>query len=133
MIQYSLDTDTIIYFFKGVESVTNRMIVLDSQQLNTTIINHAKLLFGAFNSARKHDNLKNIENFFKNISILPFCEKASAIFAENKAQLKSKGKPLDDLDLMIASICIKNDMTLVTNNIKHFSRLKALKIENWLD
>lgn len=133
MIQYCLDTDTMIYFFKGVESVAHRMVVIDNQQLNTTIINHAELLFGAFCSARKNDNLKLIRGFFKNIKILPFCENASMIFADNKAQLKSKGKPLDDLDLMIASICIQNDMTLITNNTKHFSRLKALKIENWLE
>ncbi|MCP4148878.1 MAG: type II toxin-antitoxin system VapC family toxin [bacterium] len=35
------------------------------------------------------------------------------------------------MDLMIASICLANNVTLVTNNLKHFSRIEELPIENW--
>jgi len=38
---------------------------------------------------------------------------------------------LDDFDLIIASCALANNMTLVTNNVRHFARIKGLKITNW--
>ena len=44
---------------------------------------------------------------------------------------KSTGVPLDDFDLLIASICIEQDAVLVTDNTKHFERIQGLHMENW--
>lgn len=130
-MSYILDTDTIIYFLKGMPSITERIASISPGEINTTIINHAELLFGAFNSARKQKNLKKVGMFLDAIKILPFCEQASAIFAEQKAGLKKRGTLLADLDLMIASITLRHEMVLVTNNSRHFERLKNLRLENW--
>lgn len=130
-MRYILDTDTIIYFLKGMPSVTERIASVLAGEMNTTIINHAELLFGACNSTRKQQNLRKVETFLHNIKILPFCEQASAIFAEQKARLKKSGTLLADLDLMIASIALRHEMVLVTNNGRHFERLKDLQLENW--
>ena len=45
--------------------------------------------------------------------------------------LKGENICYEDFDLMIASICLANDLILITNNTKHFDRIKELKIENW--
>ena len=65
------------------------------------------------------------------LNVLPYCEASSHVFAEKKAILKKSGNMIADLDLMIASIALKNNAILVTHNIRHFKRLKKLKIENW--
>ena len=130
-MKYILDTDTMIYFLKGQKSVVERMAALTSDELATTIINHTELLFGAFNSAKKQDNLKKIEAFLEHIQILPFCAQASFIFAEQKAKLKQQGNMIADMDLMIASITVKNNSILVTNNTRHFDRINKLQLENW--
>lgn len=130
-MNYVLDTDTIIYLLKGMPSITERIASISMGEINTTIINHAELLFGAYNSTRKQQNLKKAEMFLHNIKILPFCEQASTIFAEQKAWLKKHGTLMADLDLMIASITLRHEMVLVTNNRRHFERLKNLQLENW--
>ena len=131
-MKYILDTDTLIYFLKGHENVVTRMqSIVDTKELATTIINYTELLYGAFNSERKKDNLKKVKNFLEAIAVVPFCEGAAYLFAEGKAQLKRQGTIIADLDLMIASIALKHKSILVTNNTKHFSRIKKLKIENW--
>lgn len=53
-------------------------------------------------------------------------------FAELKADLKLKGTPIDDFDLLIGATAITNNLTLVTDNTKHFSRIEKLKQENWI-
>lgn len=130
-MKYALDTDILIYFLKGKESVVSKMCELPVDELGTTIINHAELFFGALNSAHKKKNTIKVQDVLGKLNLLPFCEGSSYRFAENKATLKKTGKIVADLDLMIASICIQNEVTLITNNVKHFKRIKGLKIENW--
>jgi tRNA(fMet)-specific endonuclease VapC len=130
-MKYVLDTDTLIYFLKGDESVIKRFASTAPSDLSTTIINRTELLFGAFNSLKVKQNLSKIHGFLDKIRVLPFCNDASLIFAEQKATLKKAGNIVADLDLMIASIAIQNKSILVTNNTKHFMRLKKLKLENW--
>lgn len=130
-MKYILDTDTLIYFLKGNENVILKMSSTPSYSIFTTIINHAELLFGACNSIRKKQNLDKIQAFLTTIKIVPFCEESSNIFAENKAKLKQQGNIIADLDLMIASIALKNNATLITNNMEHFARIKKLNVDNW--
>jgi len=52
-------------------------------------------------------------------------------FGELKALLEKNGNIIDDMDLLIASTALVNNMILVTNNVKHFRNIKGLKIENW--
>lgn len=130
-MKYILDTDTLIYFLKGQTSVVEHISNIPLEEITTTIINHSELLFGAFNSVKKKQNLERIESFLEKINILQFCKKSSRIFAEQKAILKEQGNIIADMDLMIASIALKNQAILVTNNIKHFIRIKKIKLENW--
>lgn len=131
-MSYILDTDTIIYYFKGNEKLNEHISKCSIDKLNTTIINHAELYFGAYHSNRKKENIDLLDTFFSKINVLDLCHESSKIFGEQKAILKKSGNNLADMDLMIASICIQNSLTLVTNNFKHFERLKNLNIENWI-
>lgn len=130
-MKFVLDTDTLIYFFKGHTNIVERITNVHKNDITTTIINHAELLFGAFHSAKKQQNIEKIQALFAKIHILPFCHESSYIFAEHKALLKKQGNMLDDMDLIIASIALRNQSILVTNNMKHFNRIKNLQIENW--
>ncbi len=100
-MKYVLDSDTLIYFLKGYPSIIEKVMSINQENLMTTIINHAELLFGAFNSVRKKQNLEEIEAFFNEINILPFCTGASRIFAEQKALLSQQGNIVADLDLTL--------------------------------
>jgi tRNA(fMet)-specific endonuclease VapC len=58
-------------------------------------------------------------------------ERSGKISAELYSNLRQEGQSLDDIDLLIAGIAIENNMTLVTNNEKHFDRIARLSVENW--
>lgn len=130
---YVLDTDTIIYFFKGSQGVIRKIINLDKQSLATTIINKIELLYGAYHSKKRNDNLKKLNAFFEEITVLDLDHTAANHFATEKSRLTKSGKTVADFDLLIASICLSNKLPLVSNNIKHFDRIKGLKLENWYD
>jgi predicted nucleic acid-binding protein len=46
--------------------------------------------------------------------------------------LELKGERLQDADIMIAAIALQHNLTLVTNNVNHFKRIKNLRLENWM-
>ena len=127
-----LDTDITIYFLKGHEAVVNQMAKTKPEFIHSSIITHSELLFGAYHSKMISKNLKRVTELFKILPTLQYDEEASAIFAQQKSQLKKRGQLIPDMDLMIASICIANDMTLVTNNSKHFIRINDLDVVRWV-
>ncbi len=132
MAKYLLDSDILIYFLKGKEEVVWQISRHAPEDLLTSRINYTELLYGAYNSARVESNLNIILPFLDNFQILEFDKPAADIFAREKARLKKSGNIIADLDLMIASIAIANDLYLVTNNLKHFERVKNLTQAQWL-
>jgi tRNA(fMet)-specific endonuclease VapC len=86
-------------------------------------------------SGLKHrDAQKQLEKFlaFSNLNqILPLTEKSVKISAEIYADLRQKGTPVDDIDLLIAGVAIANDLVLITHNQKHFGKIKELELKDW--
>jgi predicted nucleic acid-binding protein len=129
MKKYLIDSDILIYFLKGKQEVVQRLLQIPIDDLYISRINYTELLYGAYNSSKVDQNLKIIEPFLDNFKILEFTKTSSFIFAKEKARLKKSGNIIADMDLMIASIAIENNCTLITNNMKHFDRVQNLELE----
>jgi len=130
-LKYIIDSDILIYFLKNHPNVVNKFAEAESDDIAVTIISYAELLFGAYNSLRIKENLSKIKSFLETMTIVNFDKPAADIFARLKSDLRKEGRTISDMDLIIASICIANQWTLITNNSKHFKRIRELKIENW--
>jgi predicted nucleic acid-binding protein len=124
-----LDTDTISYYLRGSKSVKDKF-VQHQYELASTTINYAELLYGL----KKRDNKKylpKVEMIFDNIKIYDFDKKSATVFSALQADMQTKGIVVADLDLMIASITRANEEKLISNNLKHFSKIEILDIESW--
>ncbi len=132
MKKYLIDSDILIYFLKGKQEIVQRLSEIPMDNLYISRINYTELIYGAYNSTRIDQNLKVIEPFLDSFKVLEFTEVSSLIFAKEKARLKKDGNIIADMDLMIASIAIENECNLISNNIKHFQRIKNLKLEQKL-
>ena len=125
-----LDTDTISYYLRGNEFVKEKFIEYQ-YQLSSTTVNYSELIYGL----KKRDNKKylpTVEIIFDNIKVYDFDKKSAKIFATLKADMGKKGLVVADMDLMIASIAIANGETLISNNLKHFSKIDILSVESWV-
>lgn len=126
-----IDSDILIYFLKGEKTVVAELTKIAPNELYTTRINYAELLYGAYNSSKVEENIVRFRNFLEQFNVLEFDEKAGEIFAKTKAKLKKEGNIIADMDLMIASISMANNYELVSNNQKHFKRIPHLKLLDW--
>jgi tRNA(fMet)-specific endonuclease VapC len=91
----------------------------------------AELLFGAFKSARRAENLAKVERFAGRFTSLPFDDAAALSYAEIRAALERAGTPIGPNDLLIAAIAVTYDTTLVTENVDEFARVPKLRWEAW--
>ncbi len=125
-----LDTDTISYFLRGEKKLKEKFMK-HQDELSSTTINYAELIYGL----KKRDNknlLPKVELIFKNIKVYTFDKDASRVFGVLKALLSKKGTIIADMDLMIASIAIANDEVLISNKLKHFTKIEGLRVESWV-
>ena len=128
---FLLDTDTLIYNLKGNEEIKRNLQDHFEDPMKICVITIMELYYGAYKSKKITGNLskvRTIENAFEIISVNSEC---AEIFGMLKASLKKSGMLLDDFDLIIASCAMSNNLTLVTNNTKHFSSIDGLKLTNW--
>ncbi len=129
---YLLDTNTCIrYLTQRSSAVVTRVSATAPNDMSLCSIVQAELYFGAYNSARPASNLAVLSNFFSLFSCLPFDDKAAEIYGRERARLNSLGTPTGHNDLMIASIALANNLTLVTHNTREFSRIAGLQLEDW--
>lgn len=130
MKKYLLDTNICIYFIKGQFDLHYKIKAIGEENCLLSEITIAELKYGIENSVQKEKNRKNIEAFIAKFDILPIFPVLD-IYAKEKAQLKTKGKMLDDFDLLIGTTAIFNNLTLVTKNVSDFNRLNGIVIEDW--
>ena len=128
---YLLDTDTLIYNLKGNDSIKRNLELHLEDPIKISVITLMELYFGAYKSEKVAGNLAKIRRIENSFEIVSTGKESAQIFGMLKASLKKSGALLDDFDLLIASCAMAHNLTLVTNNTKHFSRIDGLKLTNW--
>ena len=128
---FLLDTDTLIYSLKGHPSVVRNLEARQMDPLRISVISLMELYDGAYKSERPTANLAKVRRIEDAFEVLPVDFSIAETFGMVKANLESLGTPLDDFDLIIAASALASNLTLVTNNEKHFIRVDGLKLDNW--
>ncbi len=127
-----VDTDILSMYFRGNETVKANLDKCLGQygKVNLSIITYYEIVSGLkYRDAKKQ--LNSFLGFANQNTILFLTEESATISAEIYANLRKKGQPIDDIDLLIAGIAVSNKLVLATNNESDFKRIKDLKIVNW--
>jgi tRNA(fMet)-specific endonuclease VapC len=131
-MKYLLDTDVCIYFFKEKHEIIEKIQQTPDEDLAVSIMTIAELEYGAFNSERVKENLERVDCLEKKVHVLTLASKITREYARIKSILRKQGAMIDDFDILIGATALVNNLTLVTNNEQHFSRIDNLTIENWI-
>jgi len=127
---FMLDTDTVSLYLRNNGSVVSRLAAHKPSEVCLSSITLGELRFGA--EKRRSKRLHGIiDTFAAAVAVLPFDAAAAAMFGKVRAHLESKGTPIGTLDTLIAAHALALELALVTNNTRHFSRVRGLRTENW--
>lgn len=128
---YLIDTDTIIFALRGDKTVLTKFEENKNVPISISMITYAELVFGAKWSQNEQKNMIKINHIREIYPIEELSVGVMEVFADIKSKMYAKAIRIEDMDLFIAATAIYNDLTLVTNNTKHFENVPILKLENW--
>ena len=131
---FMLDTDICIYIIKRKPaSVLKRLESLRPGRLAMSAITFAELINGAKKSQHVEANLAKLNALGELVDIRPFDKQAAVCYGDVRSDLEKRGETIGSNDLLIAAHALSLGWTLVTNNEREFSRVKGLKMENWVE
>ena len=131
MLTYMLDTNICIYVMKNYPPTLQDKFNSLAEQICISSITLGELHYGAEKSARRADNLTAIEHFVARLDVLPFDAKAAAHYGQVRAELERAGTPCGPHDMQIGGHVRSEGLIVVTNNLREFSRMPGVRVENW--
>lgn len=128
-----LDTDVLsLYLRQGDSAIVDhcRRYIQRYGHLTLSILTYYEVVSGlCYRDARKQ--LDAFHRFIARNAVLPLTERSAALAAERYGQLRQRGTPVDDIDLLIAGIALEHGLVLVTRNRRHFERIEGLTLADW--
>ncbi len=133
-MRFLLDTNICIYIIKRKpQQVIERFNTLQPSDIGISSITVAELEYGASKSQKPEQNKAALQQFLIPLEILVFDQQAAQVYGTIRADLERQGQVIGSLDMLIAAQAKSEDIVLVTNNVREFSRIPDLKLENWVD
>jgi tRNA(fMet)-specific endonuclease VapC len=132
MLKYMLDTNIVIYVIKRRPLKALKAFNQHVAQMCISSITLAELLHGVEKSTKPDHNLRQVEDFVSRLEVLEYGAKAASHYGVIRTDLERKGTPLGVNDLHIAGHARSEGLILVTNNLREFKRVEALRLENWV-
>jgi tRNA(fMet)-specific endonuclease VapC len=134
-MKYVLDTNICIHFLKGMFNLNVKIQEVGLENCFISEITLLELEYGVENSdsgyyIKQKEILEKFTLAFNN-RILPIRD-CFTKYAKERVKLRKSGQLISDFDLLIGCTALQNDYVMVTENIREFSRLENIKIENWV-
>ncbi len=128
-----LDTNICIYLIKKKpKQVLDRINEYAVGNIGLSSITVAELAFGVQKSQKREQNQDALMQFLATLEIAAFDARAATSYGIIRAQLEKRGTPIGSMDTLIAGHAASLGVTLITNNVKEFSRVPDLVVENWI-
>ncbi len=132
---YLFDTDTICNILKRKPSrrLLDRLESVSSGQQFISTVTVSEIVYGALRSQHPEHHMKNLEQvLLPNVNVLVFDSKAAYICGRIRCASEKAGITRQFADMQIAATALATDMTLVTGNVRHFTGIEGLIVENWI-
>ncbi len=128
---YVLDTNTLIYYFKGQGQVAKNLAAVPPQDIVISTIVLFELQVGIAKSPAPAKRTQQLQQLLSRVNLVPFDRDAALAAATIRAQLERLGTPIGPIDVLIAGVAMSRQEAIVTHNVGEFSRVVGLSIVDW--
>lgn len=126
-----LDTNTLIYFFKGEGRVAGELLARAPKDIGIPSVVLYELQVGIAKSSAPEKRTRQLAELTSVVQILPFHQREAQAAAELRAALEREGRPIGPYDTLIAGTALAHGAVLVSHNTRDFDRVEALQVEDW--
>lgn len=127
-----LDTNTIIYFFKGRSDVVENLTKTIPSEVKLSSITLYELTVGATTSTNPVLRRQQLQTLIQAVEVIPFTPAEAEAAAQIQAHLQKTGMGIGPLDTLIAGTALAHGLTLVTHNLSEFQRVPGLTCIDWV-
>nr|WP_201265478.1 type II toxin-antitoxin system VapC family toxin [Mariprofundus sp. EBB-1] len=128
---YILDTNTLIYYFKGMGQVAEQLLNVPPRDVAIPSIVLYELEVGLAKSSSPEKRRQQLETLTGVVTVLPLGVKEARCAAMVRASMEMAGTPIGPMDTLIAGTALAQQGILVTHNTKEFSRIDGLQLHDW--
>jgi tRNA(fMet)-specific endonuclease VapC len=129
-LRYLVDTDWVIHYLNGHPNIVGRLNSLSDQGLALSVVSLAELYEGVYFSSNPVGNGKTLDDFLRGMTMVGLDEEICKIFGQHRGRLRAMGKTVGDFDLLIGATGLRYELTILTNNRRHFTLIDGLTIES---
>lgn len=129
-ITYLLDTDWAVHHLNGHAAIIQRLQALQPEGLGLSVVALAELYEGVCYSRDPAQSEQKLNDFLESVTVVGIDEATAKIFGRERGRLRAEGMLIGDMDLLIAATALQYNITLLTNNRRHFDRIEGLRIES---
>lgn len=128
---YMLDTKVLSAIGRDPDGLLALRLAEVDAEVSVSSIVLGEIAYGVENNASAQSSRRTLAAV-NLLNVAPFDGAAAMAYGRVRAFLKKAGTPIGANDMLIAAHAIALDATLVTDNVKEFSRVPGLKFENWM-
>ena len=129
-VRYLIDTDWVIHYLNGMPEIVDRLSRSKEAGLALSVISLAELYEGVFHSRDPEGNERALYDFLEGVVVLGLDEETCKIFGRERGRLRADGKTTGDFDLLIGATALQHNLTVLTNNRRHFEVIESLSLES---
>ena len=129
-MRYLIDTNWVIDVLRNAPGSRALVEERAADGIAISVVSIAELFVGPHRRRNPAPEQESISAYLSQFSQLPIDLTTCEIFGRIKAELLNQGNPIEDFDIMIAATALQHDLTLLTNNRRHFERIDGLQIES---
>ena len=132
-MSFLLDTNILSAHMRRPSGLAHRFFQ-HSGRLYTTSVVLGELFVWAYNRPDPTKIVNAIDELlFQQVTALDFDRDCANEFGRVRIQLRRNGIEVPSVDLMIASVALIYDLTLVTHNTTDFENIPGLRLDDWLE
>jgi tRNA(fMet)-specific endonuclease VapC len=131
-MRYLLDTCAVSDFAQGQPRVLDRVKSLSPDDIAISAVTEMEVAYGLRLNPKLGPRLAPVmDALFRTVHLLPYDSAAAQATAALRAALKVRGRPIGAYDALIAGTAIAHGLVVVTSNVRQFSRVEGLRVEDW--
>lgn len=128
---YALDSNSVIYFFKGVGKIAENLLRTPPREIALPAVVLYELETGIAKSSSPDRRRAQLDEIVSLVTVLPFGPAEARASARIRAGLEKRGAPIGPIDTLIAGTALSHGATLVTHNVDEFGRVEGLALVDW--
>lgn len=131
-MKYLLDTDTCIGVLRRQTGITEKLALIDPEECAISVVSVYELFCGVEKAQNPARERQKVERFISLITELPFDQEGAQAAAQIRTELEQRGQRIGPYDLLIAGQAVAGGLSLITNNVREFQRVRGLLWESWM-